>query len=306
MQAWERIQTTLDYIETHPAEEIDVQLLAGKAALSPFYYQRLFGRLVGKPVKEYVRLRRLALAAAALRNTQTRILDIALEYGFGSHQSFTRAFKEAYGITPEAYRGNPTWRSDFQKPDLSMYYTLVDDGVPLVAEGIVLEVAHKTLETPEFYAGHSVESPTNLTPMGPDTGLDPLGELWTRFHAEKRAIPHALLGGNEIGVSMMGSREGYFKYFAGVQTTGENTAPSYEHWTLKAGEYVVCRFEAETFEEMVTSALDKALAYLYQVWLPKHDLATQPYSAERYPSPGRDTLVTEIWVQPIPPEATSV
>ena len=60
MHAWEAIQTTLDYIETHMDEELKIEALAEQAALSPFYYQRLFSRLVKKPVREYIRLRRLA------------------------------------------------------------------------------------------------------------------------------------------------------------------------------------------------------------------------------------------------------
>lgn len=283
MHAWESIQTAVDYIENHLSEDIDIELLAKKAALSPFYFQRLFAKLVGKPVKEYVRLRRLARAADALAKNDNRILDVALEYGYESHQGFTRAFKEAYNITPEDYRSNPAWRSDFQKPDLSLKYKLVDENVPLVAEGVVLEVQRRTLEEAET-----------------DTGIDPLGELWTRFHKEKHAIPNAIPGGHEIGVSMMSTEEGKFKYFAGLQTTAAKTQSPYDQWTLQAGEYIACSFEAENFEKMVTSALDKALGYLFGTWLPNHGLATQPYSAERYNTPANTSTTLEIWVSPRP------
>ena len=68
MHAWETIEHSLDYIDEHLGEEVKIEELAGMAALSPFYFQRLFKRLVHKPVQEYVKLRRLAKAVEALRD----------------------------------------------------------------------------------------------------------------------------------------------------------------------------------------------------------------------------------------------
>jgi AraC family transcriptional regulator len=63
MQAWEAIQDSVNYIEEHLSENIEIETLAEVAALSPYYFQRLFGRLVKKPVYEYAQLRRLANAS---------------------------------------------------------------------------------------------------------------------------------------------------------------------------------------------------------------------------------------------------
>jgi AraC family transcriptional regulator len=95
MHAWEAIQKSLDYIEANISVNIDIEQHANESALSPFYYQRLFSRLVKKPIREYIKLRRLACAYKSLADKQSRILDIALDCGFGSHETFTRAFKEA-------------------------------------------------------------------------------------------------------------------------------------------------------------------------------------------------------------------
>lgn len=103
MHAWEAIQKSVDYIETHTTEEISIETLAAIAGLSPYYFQRLFKRLVKRTVFGYVRLRRLAQSTQVLK-ADKRIVDIAAEYGFSSHANFTRAFKEAYNITPEEYR----------------------------------------------------------------------------------------------------------------------------------------------------------------------------------------------------------
>lgn len=66
MHAWEAIQKTLDYIEEHIAEDIKIEILAETASLSLFYYQRLFSRLVKRPVREYIKLRRMAVVVEVL------------------------------------------------------------------------------------------------------------------------------------------------------------------------------------------------------------------------------------------------
>ena len=82
-----------------------------------------------------------------------RILDIALDLGFQSHEHFTRTFKEAFGMTPEAYRRNPIPLNRMTKPQLLMNYVFLDEGVPLITDGIVLEINRCTLETPEYFVG---------------------------------------------------------------------------------------------------------------------------------------------------------
>ena len=95
MHAWEAIQKTLDHIEANLAETIEIDELAKVAALSPFYYQRLFTRLVKSSVREYIKLRRLAVAATYLQEQQRRIIDVALEVGFNNPISFSRSFKRS-------------------------------------------------------------------------------------------------------------------------------------------------------------------------------------------------------------------
>ena len=124
MHAYEAIEQSLTFIEEHLTKEISTEELANTVGLSPFYFQRLFKRLVNKPVQEYVKLRRLAKVIENLKSTDQRILDAALDYGFSSHANFTRAFKETYGITPESYRRDLPMLNTFDKPEVSMDYLL--------------------------------------------------------------------------------------------------------------------------------------------------------------------------------------
>ena len=117
MRAWEAIQKSVDEIEEHIQEHLDITTLADRAGLSPFYFQRLFTELIGRPVQEYIKLRRLAHAAEALTDPQQRVMDIAYRFGFSDPANFTRAFKNAYYITPEAYRHQALHLNHFIKPD---------------------------------------------------------------------------------------------------------------------------------------------------------------------------------------------
>lgn len=296
MHAWEAIQKTLDYIEISLSGEINMETLAKEASLSPFYYQRLFSRLVKKPVREYIKLRRLAQACEALLDKPNRILDIALDCGFGSHETFTRAFKEAYGMTPEQYREHPVILNQFDKPDLLLNYVMIDEGVPLITEGIVLEFHRKALQNPISFLGVTGVIPIEgQMPLGEATGVDMPGEVWKRFHQEKQRIPR-IVAGREIGVAYLGDApEGSFTYFAGAEAEPDAACAGFTEWQLPAREYVVCGFEAEDFEQLVTVAINKAVKFS-QLWLEKHGLTMDMYSPEMYYDSSPEGTYMELWM----------
>lgn len=297
MHAWEQIQITVEYIEEHIAEEIKINELAKLASLSSFYYQRLFNRLVKKSVNEYIKLRRVARASEALLDKNTRILDIALSFGFKSHETFTRAFKSAYGMTPEYYRNNPVILNNFNKPQLLLNYTIVDENMPLIANEMVLEIRRESLNLKQCFIGMTVEEPINQIPSGDKTGVDGLAKLWDDFHFKLSKIPNLKENGDELGVAYAGSKEGYYRYFAGAEAMSEDIPDSYDLWELPEGSYIVCMFEAEDFEHLVTDAIYKAQAYLYNTWLPRHNLSTFPFCVERYKTHSPETTSMEIWLK---------
>ncbi len=296
MHAWEAIQKTLDYIEEHIAEDIKIEELAETASLSLFYYQRLFSRLVKRPVREYIKLRRLAIVLEALQNKNNRILDIALEYGFGSHETFTRAFKEVYGMTPEQYREKPVSLNRFDKPDLLLGYTLIDEGVPLISDGLVLEMNRRMMNEPVDFMGVIGYVPiTGQLPVGESTGVDMPGEIWRRFHQEKGQIARKP-NGREVGVAYMGDApEGYFTYFAGTEVEAVVTEEHFQTWQLPAREYIICRFEASDFLELVTVALNKAIKYS-GIWLEKHGLVMDVFAPEIYYSSTPEVTYMELFI----------
>jgi len=99
-----KIGEALKYIDEHLDEPINLEMLSGKFFFSPFYFHRLFSVIVGKSLAAYIRDRRILYACKQLCNTEKTILDIALDIGFNSPQSFSRTFKEIQGLPPSEYR----------------------------------------------------------------------------------------------------------------------------------------------------------------------------------------------------------
>jgi AraC family transcriptional regulator len=98
------IQNAINYIENHLTENIDYNQLAKEACVSNFYFQRIFCALCGYTIGDYIRFRRLTLAGNELLNSNEKIINVALKYGYETPESFTRAFTKFHGITPSQAR----------------------------------------------------------------------------------------------------------------------------------------------------------------------------------------------------------
>lgn len=112
MYEWQQqIQIIVDEIDEcikrHQDEALTLQSLSWKLGYSEYYTTRKFREISGISFRDYLRLRKLAFALREVRDSSRGLLDIAVDYGFSSHEAFTRAFSAAYGITPGAYRRNP-------------------------------------------------------------------------------------------------------------------------------------------------------------------------------------------------------
>lgn len=112
MYEWQQqIQMIVDEIDEcikrHQDETLTLRSLSRKLGYSEFYTTRKFKEISGLPLRDYLRLRKLAFALCEVRDDSENLLDIAVNYGFSSHEAFTRAFKTAYGVTPSAYRKIP-------------------------------------------------------------------------------------------------------------------------------------------------------------------------------------------------------
>ncbi|HEX3023036.1 MAG TPA: AraC family transcriptional regulator, partial [Lachnospiraceae bacterium] len=100
MEWLNRLSNAIEYMEEHLAEEISYEEAAKIACCSTFYFQRMFSYVAGISLSEYIRRRRMTQAAFELQNTDRKVIDIAMKYGYTSASSFNRAFHSIHGASP--------------------------------------------------------------------------------------------------------------------------------------------------------------------------------------------------------------
>ncbi len=109
------IQRAIDYVEDNIMDSIDYDEVAKRAYSSSFHFQRIFSILCGFTLGEYIRCRRLSLAASELLICDEKIIDIALKYGYDTPESFSRAFTRFHGISPSQAKHNSIVLKSFSR-----------------------------------------------------------------------------------------------------------------------------------------------------------------------------------------------
>ena len=106
MDLLKNMNEAMKYIEANLSDEIDFKMVARLAQCSEYHFKRMFSFLAGITLSEYIRRRRLSLAAFELTNGNIKIIEVAIKYGYSSPDSFTKAFQQLHGITPSEARNN--------------------------------------------------------------------------------------------------------------------------------------------------------------------------------------------------------
>mgnify|MGYP001377037119 CR=1 FL=1 len=125
MEWLERLKIALDYLEANLETDLEIKEAARLACCSTFHFQRMFHILTGFTVVEYVRNRRLTLAAQELAMGNARVIDVALKYGYDTPESFSKAFRRLHGVNPSTARGSGVNLKAF--PRISFYLSIKGD-----------------------------------------------------------------------------------------------------------------------------------------------------------------------------------
>jgi len=104
MADFDKIKSALEYIDNHLDEPMSFESIARLHHFSPYYFHRMFSVIVGKTISAHIRDRRLEKACAKISSTGKSLTEICMECGFDSAQSFSRCFRNAYGMPPSVYR----------------------------------------------------------------------------------------------------------------------------------------------------------------------------------------------------------
>ncbi|MEV5109662.1 AraC family transcriptional regulator [Bacillus sp. LBA3-1-1.1] len=183
MDSLKNMNAAMQYIEDNLTHEIDFKEVAKIAFCSEYHFKRMFSFLAGISLSEYIRCRRLTLAAFELKDSNAKVIDVAIKYGYNSPDSFTRAFQNLHGITPsEARRTSRSLKAyspmTFQlsiQGGNEMNYRIeekepfqiigIQKGVPIVFNGVNEEIASmwKSLDPGAI---QTLKSLSNIEPTG--------------------------------------------------------------------------------------------------------------------------------------------
>jgi len=272
MSTWtEGLQNAIEYMENNLTENIKVKDIADKAYVSEFHFQRIFSMLCGFSVAEYIRNRRLALAARDLIGSNARVIDIAIKYGYDSPDSFARAFTKFHGITPSAAKEKGALLRDF---------------APLK---IILSLEGGTL------MDYRIEEKAAFTVMGKkrsfnmETSYQEIPKFWEEhLSGEGKEIVAGMFG---LCIDSDGSNFDYL--IADNYLPWQEVPEGYETRTLPAGTWAVFPCTLETLQDVNTK--------MWQEWLPnvKEYKLGGNYNIELYaPTTGVDSneFYCEIWL----------
>jgi len=191
------VEKALWYVESHFAGPLTLKAISAAGGVSRHHLVRAFGAVTGRSVMRYVRSRRLTVAAEALAAGAPDILGVALDAGYDSHEAFTRAFRDQFGVTPEQVRGRRSLNDLALVEPIRMTQTLTDLRPPRIEQG-----------RPLLIAGLSEPYRAETTPAIP--------AQWQRFTPWIGSIPGEVAGVT-YGVCYNGDGEGNIDYMTGVE-----------------------------------------------------------------------------------------
>jgi AraC family transcriptional regulator len=250
-------QKALWYIESHLAEALSLDEIADIAGVSRFHLVRAFSAATGLPVMRYVRARRFSEAARALAKGAPDILDLALEADYGSHEAFTRAFHDHFGVTPEAVRAATCFDKLRLQEPIMMNSTALDH-----------------LQPPRF----ETSKPLLIAGLGEryngESGAAIPGQ-WQRFNQSH--VP-GRIGPVAYGVCCNGDDSGNFDYIAGVEVSDFSDLPrEFQRVRIPEQKYAVF-----THNEHI-STIRRTVNTIWNHWLPASGFkAADAPSFERY------------------------
>jgi AraC family transcriptional regulator len=276
------VSRALWFVESHFGRELTLEEIADACGVSRYHMSRVFAVTLGCPIMRYMRGRRLTEAARTLVEGSPDILSVALDVGYGSHEAFTRAFREQFGMTPEAVRAQGNLKNIQIVEAIKMEENLLEKVEARMEKGKVLLIAG-------IGARYSCESSVGIPAQ------------WQRF------VPHlgsifSQVGRRAFGVMSNFDDDGNFDYTCGVEVSDFSRVPAdWSRVRIPAQEYAVF-----THRDHI-STIRSTWATIWNKWLPESgrevtDAPNFELYGEDFDSVTGRGLV-EIWL-PLDPEGT--
>jgi AraC family transcriptional regulator len=264
------------FIEGHFAQSISLDEIAAAGGVSRFHMTRAFREATGSSPVSYLRARRLTEAAKSLANGAPDILAVAIEAGYGSHEAFTRAFRDQFGVTPEAVR---------ERRKI--------DNIKLMEPIKMEEALLSKLEAPRFEKGKRLL----IAGLGERYNGDTCAGIpaqWQRFVPHIGHIP-GQVGGTAYGVCHNCDDLGNFEYLSGVEVSDFSSVPgNFQCVNIGEQDYAVFSHRDHI------STIRRTWSTIWNTWLPESEY--EPVDAPDFERYGKefDSLTgmggLEIWV----------
>jgi len=248
------IQRGIDYIEAHLNQNVDIASVAEAANMSRWHFQRIFKAITGDTVKAYIRTRRFSEALENLLATDRAIIDIAIDTGFESQESFTRAFKQYFSLTPGQFRALGESRKFMRRVRIDdQYLRHINASISRDPD-----IQHRDacvfvgLQT-SFYGADSEKN----------NFADKLVELWDAFLPRMDEIPNAIPNIGFGLIEQTAKHAELLNYCSAMQVTSSAELPSdMVSLTVPAGRYALFTHVGDPM------LLDDTVNYIYGTWLP--------------------------------------
>lgn len=245
-----RIDLVINYIENNIKEEMSIEELAQMASLSKFYFHRIFSSTTKISLMEYIRIRRISNAAQELVNSNKSIIEIAFDYQFNSHEAFSRAFKNIYGISPREYRNNKLIINLHEKLDV---IKLRDKDVILLEPKIIFNDEFKIIGL----------SCTTTNTENKEKGIIP--SLWDKFISRIGEVKNTASSTRTFGLcEVIEDSNDSFTYVCCKDVENFDFVPE----GMVAKVVPSSRYAVFTHKGSVES-LGETYDYIYGSWLPK-------------------------------------
>lgn len=271
-----RLNRSMNYIEEHLTDEIDIEQLGRIACCSSYHFQRMFTYMAGVTLSEYIRRRKMSFAAVDLQTTDAKIIDIAEKYGYHSPTAFNRAFQGIHGIAPSCARDAGVSVKSF--PPITFKITV--KGVEEMKYRIEKKDAFRIIgiSAPLY---KEIESNFSIVPkMWQDAAMNgTIQKLSEMMDSE----PYGLLG-----VSACGDEEDW-KYFIAVSS--QKDTKDFEEYIIPASTWAV--FPGEGTNQSIQELEQRIVTE----WLPSsgYEYANAP-DIEVYLNPDPQNAKYEVWI----------
>lgn len=292
MEWLKRMNDALDYIENNLDDDIDYDKLARLACTSVYNFQRMFSFITDVSLSEYIRRRRLTLAAFEVQNSVIKVIDVALKYGYESPEAFARAFLNLHGVTPTSARSMGVQlkaypRLSFHisiKGDVEMNYRVEQKEAFTVfgAEGIfTTENGENLKDIPKFW-----QDEINKGTL--DKIMKATGEDWNNRYG---------LGPVNSICDYRSTGGSTFPYMLCAIKTPNSVTEGYTEVNVPASTWAIFTTEEHTMEE-TSNTIQSLIKRVYTEWLPTANYRkVDGYEFEMYYNKENGKCYCETWIR---------